>query len=112
VRDSVRRVAALPRGFDLESMRHHADEAAALLKALANARRLRILCLLVEGERSVGELHGELDLSQSALSQHLARLRDEGIVTTRREAQTIFYSLTEGPARQLVGALHGIYCRP
>ncbi|WP_419483012.1 ArsR/SmtB family transcription factor [Dokdonella sp.] len=98
--------------FDAARMRRHADEAAALLKALANGQRLRILCILVEGERSVGELNEHLELSQSALSQHLARLREEGLVTTRREAQTIFYSLAEGPAGHLIAALHEIYCQP
>lgn len=93
------------------TMRRHADEAAELLKALANGQRLRILCILVEGERSVGELNEQLDLSQSALSQHLARLREEGLVHTRREAQNVFYSLAEGPAGRLIGALHEIYCQ-
>jgi DNA-binding transcriptional ArsR family regulator len=97
--------------FDPASMRRHAEEAAELLKALANAQRLRILCILVEGERSVGELNEQLELSQSALSQHLARLREEGLVNTRREAQTIHYSLAEGPAGHLIAALHSIYCQ-
>lgn len=96
--------------IDPERMRAHADEAAALLKALANGQRLRILCLLVGAERSVGELNDEVELSQSALSQHLARLREEGLVQTRREAQTIYYSLADGPARQLIATLHGLYC--
>jgi len=97
-------------GLDLEAMRERADQASGLLKALANGQRLRILCLLVERERSVGEMHESLDLSQSALSQHLARLRDEGLVTTRREAQTIYYTLADDPARQIITTLHSIYC--
>ncbi|NCT69019.1 MAG: helix-turn-helix transcriptional regulator [Rhodanobacteraceae bacterium] len=101
---------AAARNLDLDSMRRHADEAAALLKALANGQRLRILCMLVDGEQSVGQLNEQLDLSQSALSQHLAKLREEGLVTTRREAQTIYYSLASGPAGHLIGALHEIYC--
>ena len=92
------------------AMTAHADSASQLLKSLANAQRLRILCLLAGGERSVGELNELLDLSQSALSQHLARLRDDGLVTTRREAQTIHYRLASGPARRLIKTLHGIYC--
>lgn len=98
--------------MDPAAMRSHATDAAQLLKALANEKRLMILCLLAEGERSVGELNAMLDLSQSALSQHLALLREEGLVQTRREAQTIHYSLTPGPAFQLIHTLHGIYCAP
>lgn len=94
------------------AMTAHADTASRLLKSLANAQRLRILCLLVTGERSVGELNERLDLSQSALSQHLARLREDGLVTTRREAQTIHYRLASGPAQRLIKTLHGIYCAP
>jgi ArsR family transcriptional regulator, virulence genes transcriptional regulator len=99
-------------GFDIDAMRAHAGEAAQLLKALANERRLQVLCLLAGGERSVGEINELLDLSQSALSQHLAVLREEGLVATRREAQTIFYSLTPGPAGAVMQTLHGIYCAP
>ena len=93
-----------------EAMRTHAGEAAQLLRALANDKRLMLLCLLVDGEHSVGELNAKVDLSQSALSQHLALLREDGLVTTRREAQTIFYSLASGPARRIIKTLHGIYC--
>src|SRR5690606_30187058 len=84
--------------FDLEQMQAHAGEAAKLLKALANERRLQVLCLLAGGERSVGEINQMLDLSQSALSQHLAVLREEGLVQTRRDAQLVYYSLAPGPA--------------
>lgn len=96
--------------IDSEAMRVHAAEAAQLLKALGNEKRLTLLCLLVDGERSVGELNARLDLSQSALSQHLALLRQDGLVTTRREAQTIYYSLAAGPAQRIIATLHGIYC--
>lgn len=99
---------ALP--MDGEAMRLHAADASRVLKALANEKRLLLLCQLVEGECSVGELNARVDLSQSALSQHLAVLRDEGLVTTRREAQTIYYALAEGPAQQILATLHGIYC--
>ncbi|WP_326539062.1 ArsR/SmtB family transcription factor [Pseudorhodoferax sp.] len=101
-----------PPAFDLDAMQAHAGEAARLLKALANERRLQVLCLLAGGERSVGDLNGLLDLSQSALSQHLAVLREEGLVQTRREAQTIHYSLAPGPAAAVMHTLHGIYCAP
>lgn len=96
--------------FDVAAMRAHAGDAAQLLKALANENRLQVLCLLAEGERSVGEINALLDLSQSALSQHLAVLREEGLVRTRREAQTIFYALADGPAAAVMHTLHGIYC--
>ncbi len=91
-------------------MRAHAADASRLLKALANEKRLMLLCLLAEGERSVSELNSRLALSQSALSQHLAILRDDGLVTTRREAQSIYYGLAQGPAQRIISALHGIYC--
>lgn len=93
-----------------EQLRAHAGDAARLLKALANEKRLMILCMLVGAERSVGELNAQLDLSQSALSQHLAVLREDGLVVTRREAQTIFYALAEGPAQRIIATLHGVYC--
>ncbi len=96
--------------IDPEAMRLHADAAARLLKALANEKRLLILCLLVNAERSVSELNAKLDLSQSALSQHLAILREDDLVTTRREAQTIYYALSAGPAQRVIETLHGIYC--
>ena len=98
------------RTIDPEAMRQHAGEAAQLLRLLANEKRLQLLCLLVEGERSVGELNARLDLSQSALSQHLALLRADGLVSTRRDAQTIYYTLAPGPAQRLLDTLHGIYC--
>ena len=98
--------------IDPSAMRRHAGSATQLLTALANEKRLMILCLLAEGERSVGEINALLDLSQSALSQHLAVLREEGLVDTRREAQSIFYSLAPGPAFQVIHTLHGIYCNP
>jgi DNA-binding transcriptional ArsR family regulator len=93
-----------------ERMRAHAGDAARLLKTLGNEKRLMILCLLVDGERSVGELNTQLDLSQSALSQHLALLRADGLVQTRREAQTILYSLADSPSRQIISTLHDVYC--
>lgn len=96
--------------FDGEAMRAHAEEAARMLKALANEKRLLLLCRLVEGERSVGELNADIDLSQSALSQHLAVLREDGLVNTRREAQTIYYRLADGPAQRILETLHAIYC--
>jgi ArsR family transcriptional regulator, virulence genes transcriptional regulator len=89
-----------------------AGEAAALLKALAHEARLMVLCQLVDGERSAGSLQEGSDFSQSALSQHLARLREEGLVATRREAQTIYYRLAEPKAARIIETLAEIYCPP
>jgi DNA-binding transcriptional ArsR family regulator len=90
----------------------HAPQAAALLKALGSEPRLLVLCSLVDGPRSVSEINARVPLSQSALSQHLAVLREAGVVTTRRESQTIHYSLAPGPARKVMAALYAAYCAP
>jgi len=92
------------------NMGEHAAEAARLMNALGNESRLMILCMLAEDEQSVGALNEAVPLSQSALSQQLARLRRQGLVETRRESQTIFYSLREGPAEKIIHLLHDIYC--
>ncbi|NOR37839.1 MAG: metalloregulator ArsR/SmtB family transcription factor [Woeseiaceae bacterium] len=91
-------------------MAEHAADAAGLMKALGNESRLMILCMLADRERSVGELNETIPLSQSALSQQLARLRQQGVVKTRRESQTIFYSLADGPAEKIIHLLHETYC--
>ncbi len=88
----------------------HAAEAASLLRALANEQRLMILCHLVCGPLTVGELNGRVPLSQSALSQHLAVLRESGIVRTERQAQSVRYSLPPGLVTRLLGVLHEEYC--
>ncbi len=93
-----------------ERMSEHAADAAGLMKALGNESRLMILCMLADGERSVGDLNETIPLSQSALSQQLARLRQQGLVSTRRESQSIYYSLAEGPADQIIRLLHDLYC--
>ena len=93
-----------------ELMQAHAADAARLLKALANEQRLHILCHLLDGPLSVGELNQRLELSQSALSQHLALLRESGLVDTRREAQTIYYSLPDGPVIRVMALLQDVYC--
>jgi DNA-binding transcriptional ArsR family regulator len=94
----------------LYAMREHAAEAAGLMKALGNESRLMILCILAEGEHSVGELNEAVPLSQSALSQQLARLREQGLVATRRVSQTIYYALRPGPADKVIRLLHHLYC--
>ena len=83
-----------------------------MLKAVANRNRLVILCELLKGERSVSALQGAIGLSQSALSQHLARLREDELVATRRESQTIYYSLSSKPVTRLIGLLYELYCAP
>lgn len=95
---------------ELEQLAEHAQEAALLLKQLSNQHRLMILCSLIDGELSVTELNSRTNLSQSALSQHLASLRNAGLVQTRREAQTIFYQLQGNEAIQVIRVLKSIYC--
>lgn len=96
--------------IDTQAMAREADAAVELLKALANPQRLRILCLLIEGERSVSQINALIPLSQSALSQHLAVLRDQELVVTRRQSQTVFYQVAEGPAHRIIEILHDLYC--
>ena len=91
-------------------MRPHAAKAAELLKALGNEQRLMILCNLVAGPLSVGQLNRRVPLSQSALSQHLGILRDSGVVATTRESQSIIYSLPPGIATRIIGLLHDEFC--
>ncbi len=92
-------------------MQQSANSAAALLKGLASAPRLMILCQLAEGEHCVGDLLQSSNLSQSAFSQHLAKLRKEGLVKTRKEAQTVYYTLANNNAISIIQVLHSIYCR-
>ena len=89
-----------------------ARRAAPLLKAMSNPSRLVILCQLAEGERSVGELEEEVGLSQSGISQHLAILRREHVVATRRDKQTVFYSLASADVMALMATLHKVFCKP
>ncbi|HUU24564.1 MAG TPA: metalloregulator ArsR/SmtB family transcription factor [Methyloceanibacter sp.] len=93
-------------------MQAAADEASNLLKALSNRHRLLIVCQLIEKERSVGELATLLDIRDSTVSQHLALLRKDGVVTARRDGQTIWYSIGSEPARELVGTLYQVFCAP
>ena len=94
------------------AMQAQSEAASELLKAMANPQRLRVLCLLVEGEKSVGEINAAIDLSQSALSQHLAVLREKDLVKTRREAQTVYYSVADGTVHDVIEALHRNFCAP
>jgi len=88
-----------------------AGEVAALLKALGNQRRLMVMCKLAEhGEASVGALAIDVGLSQSALSQHLAKLRAEGLVASRKDAQTVFYRIADPRCESLLATLYQLYC--
>jgi len=93
-----------------KELQRHTGAAADLLKALANEQRLSILCGLLDGPRSVGQINASVNLSQSALSQHLAVLREGGLVETEKEAQTVYYSVPEGPVHKILEALKEIYC--
>lgn len=96
----------------LSVLQARAAEVAVQLNLLSNANRLLVLCHLLEGEQSVGVLQTKLDLSQSALSQHLARLREAGMVGTRRDRQTVFYRIADMRVHQMIEALYLIYCVP
>jgi ArsR family transcriptional regulator len=113
---SVARAAASPAfavdGSTIKRLEKNAEKACALLGAMANPSRLLILCQLAESEKSVGELQPRIGLSQSALSQHLAVLRDKRLVRTRRDGQQIYYSLASRQATALMLTLHEEFCSP
>lgn len=98
-------------GAGMAELQRNATHVATLLKAIANPARLVILCQLIEGERSVGALERAVGLSQSAISQHLAVLRRGDVVASRRDGQTIFYSLASADVVTLMGTLHAVFCR-
>lgn len=89
-----------------------AERASELLKSLANRHRLLIVCQLIEGERSVGELAEFLGIRDSTVSQHLALLRKDGVVAARRDGQTVWYSISSAPAREVLETLYRVYCGP
>ncbi|MBR7888009.1 winged helix-turn-helix transcriptional regulator [Marinomonas sp. A79] len=94
----------------MEDMLRQSSQAATFLKALSNENRLMILCHLLDKELSVTSLNEKLPLSQSALSQHLAVLRKDDLVKTRRESQTIYYSLGDSRVKELIQTLHSLFC--
>jgi len=96
--------------IDPRRMAVAAGKASELMKTLGHKDRLMVLCHLISGEKSVGELAGLLAIPQSPLSQHLARMRKEKLVVTRREAQTIYYSIASEEAARVVGLMHELYC--
>ncbi|WP_105902168.1 ArsR/SmtB family transcription factor [Vibrio gangliei] len=97
--------------MNLKQMENNLSQAVILLKAMANENRLQILCILHENELSVGQLCEKLPLSQSALSQHLAWLRRDGLVSTRKQSQTVYYSLQSDEVKVLIEQLHHLYCK-
>lgn len=103
-----RRAADLPESF--ARMSAQARDAADFLKALAHESRLLILCLLADNEKSVGDLERILGLRQPAVSQQLARLRTDGLVSTRREGKIVYYSLASEEARVIIAAVHAAFC--
>lgn len=96
----------------IESDSDAPEQAARFLKSLAHRDRLRVLCGLLEGELTVGQIEAQVGVSQSATSQHLARLKDEGILKARREGRQIFYSITDPTVRDLVEILYQKFCPP
>lgn len=106
------RTSLLLGNMNIQDLTDKSVDAAQLLTMLANPARLRILCELHQGERSVSALEAVVGLSQSALSQHLAKLRASSLVKTRREAQTIHYSIADDRARRILAVLYELYCAP
>ena len=96
---------------ELEQMLDNAKRASNFLKALAHESRLIILCILADGEKSVSELERELNLRQPTVSQQLARLRADGLVSTRRDGKIIYYSLASDEARIVIGAIYDVFCK-
>jgi ArsR family transcriptional regulator, virulence genes transcriptional regulator len=96
----------------IEALEAKAEQASGLLAAMANEKRLMILCQLLDGEKSVSELASLLDVRPSTISQHLALLRKDRLVATRREAQSLYYSLAGDEARAILDALYRLYCAP
>jgi len=97
--------------LDMKQMKRNAAQAELLLKQLANAKRLMVLCHLVSGEKTVGELARSVDLSQSALSQHLTKLKEAGLVTSDKRGLMVYYRICSMEAQALLSVLHVIYCR-
>lgn len=98
--------------MNIQDLEYNADEASELLGLLSSPHRLRILCLLIEGEMSVGEIADATKMRQAAVSQQLSLLRAHKIVSTRRDGTTVFYSIAHAGAQAIIETLHGIYCKP
>jgi len=98
--------------INLKQMAQSASRASSLMKTLGHKDRLMILCHLADSEKSVGQIADLLEIPQSPLSQHLSRMRKEGLVQTRRDAQTIYYSLKSGEASRIIEVLYELFCAP
>jgi len=107
-----RQTAVKPLDLDIDEIMASAREASKFLKALSHEARLVILCLLVEGEKSVSEIEQLLSLRQPAVSQQLARLRSDKLLETRRDGKNVYYSLARPEVREIIAALHAAFCRP
>ena len=107
----LQRLESRGRPNELERMVDNAKRASDFLKALAHESRLIILCILADGEKSVSELEDELNLRQPTVSQQLARLRADGLVSTRRDGKVVYYSLASDEARTVIGAICGVFCK-
>lgn len=116
MREAVDRAVALPKlgkgeaPLDVEALTAEARRASDLLKALSHETRLMILCLLTEGEKSVSDLEQLLAMPQAAVSQHLARLRYDNLVATRRDGRMIYYSIADGEAAAILATLKALFC--
>jgi len=102
----------MPATIDTSALDARAEAAAALLKSLANPVRLKMLCAMVDGELAVGAIAARVGVRETVVSQHLMRLRAEGLVTFRRQGTTVFYALAPGPARAVMGTLYQEFCGP
>jgi len=108
---NLQQIDSNERPQELERMVGNAKRASDFLKALAHESRLMILCILAEGEKSVSELEELLSLRQPTVSQQLARLRADGLVSTRRDGKAIYYNLASDEARVIIGAVYDVFCR-
>jgi len=102
----------MPSTIDPSALDERAEDAATLLKSLANPVRLKMLCAMVDGEQAVGAIAARVGVRETVISQHLMRLRAEGLVTFRRQGTTVFYALAQGPARAIMGTLYQEFCGP
>jgi ArsR family transcriptional regulator, virulence genes transcriptional regulator len=107
----LQRLESRGRPHEIERMVDNAKRASDFLKALAHESRLVMLCILAEGEKSVSELEHELGLRQPTVSQQLARLRAEGLVSPRRDGKIVYYSLASNEARTIIGAIYDVFCK-
>ena len=97
--------------LNVNEMRKNVESSAAFLKLLSNPTRLLVLCNLIESERCVGDLERDLDISQSALSQHLSKMRDEGIVKSEKQGQHVFYSISDSNVVDIINVLYKLFCK-